>query len=362
MKILMLSKLMNKDGVTHHITKLTQGLINRNIEVTIICGNGNNIENVIKEFPTTKIIDFESKNPVRIFKNLVFLINNLKNNNYDIVHSHWRLTSMYYKISTFFIKRKPSLIWGNHLIPIPSNFFMRKMTFWGDHVIVQSSMSKEYLVNNFKINENKISVIYHGINPDLYTKLSTQEIKNYKRKLSIEDETVILLFGRLSPEKGHSFLLDSIASLKGNWILLFPGEVNNQYKKVLEKKIESLNITKKVKFIPYDSPTNLLSISDLMVLPSYKEGFGIVNLEAFAMSVPVIRTKTGGYDDMKDLVTGIDYGDINKMNDTIKNFLINMKVFDKQIIKAKIDLKEKFTEEIMINSFISMYKRLGNFE
>lgn len=46
-----------------------------------------------------------------------------------------------------------------------------------------------------------------------------------------------------------------------------------------------------------------------MVLPSENERFVIVCIEAFAMYVPVIRTKTGEYSDMKNYYIGVNYGD-----------------------------------------------------
>lgn len=66
-------------------------------------------------------------------------------------------------------------------------------------------------------------------------------------------------------------------------------------------------------FPGYIDGRQYLSIADLMVLSSKQEGFGIVNVESFAMEVPVIRIKTAGWLDMKDCCFGVEYGGVRAL-------------------------------------------------
>lgn len=83
----------------------------------------------------------------------------------------------------------------------------------------------------------------------------------------------------------------------------------------------------------------MLNISDVMVLPSKNEGFGIVCIESFAMKVPIIRTKTGGYSDIIDFCIGVNYGDVNGRNaiDWGGKFFLDVRYVEK--ISFFLDLK-----------------------
>lgn len=61
-----------------------------------------------------------------------------------------------------------------------------------------------------------------------------------------------------------------------------------------------------VSFVEDVNPVEILNISDAMVFPSEEEGQPIVVSKAFLMKVPVIRTKTGGYEETEDYCIGIN--------------------------------------------------------
>jgi len=116
-------------------------------------------------------------------------------------------------------------------------------------------------------------------------------------EFNIPKEKVILATaGRLSPEKGHKYLLDSI-NLLGNeadncvFIICGEGMCMDQ----LKEQANTLNIMDKCIFAGFrrDIP-RIFKAMDIMILPSLTEGLPNVILEAFAYGKPVISTNVGG--------------------------------------------------------------------
>jgi glycosyltransferase involved in cell wall biosynthesis len=95
-----------------------------------------------------------------------------------------------------------------------------------------------------------------------------------------------------------------------------------------------------------------------MVLPSKNEGFSISCIEAFALRVPVIRTKTGGYTDMKDYCIGVNYGDINELRDAIVQVITNKQQTAKMVDRAYYFFKSNLTSETMVKEVYNLYKEL----
>ncbi len=111
-----------------------------------------------------------------------------------------------------------------------------------------------------------------------------------------EEKFLIVTAGRLSPEKGHRFLIDAIGKLgdKANkFELLLCGE--GACKNDLKVQAKNLGISKQCHFVGFRTDLNKIFLSmDLLVLPSLTEGLPNVVLEAFSVAKPVIATEVGG--------------------------------------------------------------------
>ncbi len=107
---------------------------------------------------------------------------------------------------------------------------------------------------------------------------------------------VVVSAGRLSPEKGHRFLVEAIGILKPevtNTHFVFCGDGPCQ--KDLIKQSEELGISDICHFVGFRRDLNeIFQAMDLMVLPSLTEGLPNVILEAFACKKPVVATQVGG--------------------------------------------------------------------
>ena len=158
------------------------------------------------------------------------------------------------------------------------------------HIAAVSEQVREQLVQ-FAIPRARITVIPNGI--------ATEPFKDARPALRDEfnlgARTVIGAVGRLSPEKGHKFLLQAAQQLKAKFAeiaVLFVGTGPEQG--LLESLTRELGLTDRVFFAGYrDTMPDVYASIDILAMPSLKEGFPLVLLEAMAAALPVVATNVG---------------------------------------------------------------------
>jgi glycosyltransferase involved in cell wall biosynthesis len=110
-----------------------------------------------------------------------------------------------------------------------------------------------------------------------------------------KEEKKLLFIGRLIPEKGFDFLIKIMDNLDENYTLtvLGKGEFENEYK----SKVEELCLSKRIQFsghVNNDQITKILKSTHALILPSRREPFGVVCIEAIASGVPVVCSDVMG--------------------------------------------------------------------
>ncbi|MCK4322989.1 MAG: glycosyltransferase family 4 protein [Armatimonadetes bacterium] len=115
------------------------------------------------------------------------------------------------------------------------------------------------------------------------------------------DDRVLLMVSRLTPWKGHMTLLEAVALLADRWPrlkLVIVGEVafwEADYEQQLKQRAAELGLTEQVIWTGFRSDVpQLLRLCDIFVLPSVREPFGRVIIEAMATGRPVVATESGG--------------------------------------------------------------------
>lgn len=358
MNILMLVKNSEVGGVVSCVKSLTDGLIARGDKVIIGVCKGEGVDKMLSGGGyNVHIIDFGTKNVISVVRNLVEIQRIVKAEKIDVIHAQNRLPAIYASAVCFFNKNI-NYIWSNHLVPIPHDFLHRITTRYGKFAVAEGIAGKEFLIDKVKIPERKVKVVNLGSDISSLSKTSISEQEKLKKQWNIRSgDKVILLYGRLDPVKGHSFLLKAVSLLenekKRQIKIIFPGQ-GEEYKTRLIRFAEKLALKETLIFPGYIDGKEYLSIADLMVLPSKQEGFGIVNVESFAMGVPVIRTKTAGWLDMKDCCLGLEYGDIKSLVKYINYLWDSPQILEEQAKRAANNVS-RFSIEKMTDEYRKIY-------
>lgn len=159
-------------------------------------------------------------------------------------------------------------------------------THKSDHIISISKQVKDDLIENFNVNEEKITTIY---NPSL-----TIEFGNMKLKVNEKfwDNPVVINMGRLTYQKGQWHLIKAFSEVvkkNKNCKLLILGE--GELKEKLEKLITILNLQDNVLLLGFvDNPYDYLRKANVFVFSSLYEGLGNSIIESLVCKVPVIST------------------------------------------------------------------------
>lgn len=168
--------------------------------------------------------------------------------------------------------------------------------------------------------------------------------------------------GNLIASKRHNMTIQAIAKLVPEYPdiqLTICGE--GPERESLERLVSSLGIEKHIKLTGHISRQELAGIllsSDIFVLPSSFETFGLVYVEAMAAGLPVIATKCGGPEDFINTENGllIPCDDLPALIKAIQQMIAMHNTYDKQ--KLQRDVIKHFSSTVIAEKLLSIYKHL----
>ncbi len=227
-----------------------------------------------------------------------------------------------------------------------------------DKLIAISEFTKSELIKHLRIPEDKIAVVYMGIDHREYRPMpSNDEIVN-KYKLP-EDMKIILCVGAEIPRKNLSTLIEAFGKLKKDYEGVKLVKVGNPQasgaREKLMKSINKLGLEKEVIFTDFVTEEDLPQIynaADLYVYPSFYEGFGLPVLEAMACGVPVITSNASSLPEVAgDAAITVDPHDANTlakaMYDVLTNDQLRENLMKKGLERAKLFSWEKTAKETL---------------
>jgi glycosyltransferase involved in cell wall biosynthesis len=233
-----------------------------------------------------------------------------------------------------------------------------------DTVIVPSLAYRTKLIG-MHVNPKQLQVIPYGIDTKRFSGALKSE--EFRVKYNCQGSKVILSVGRLNYQKGFQYLIAAMPAIikqipNAKLMIVGIGE-ELTYLKNLTK---SLNLNKSVIFTGRISQTEIptaYAASDLFVLPSLFEAFGISLIEAQAAGKPVICTRTGGTPEaIIDGETGflIEPKNPKQLEKTIVRVLSDDALSRRMGAKGRAFVEERFDNKKVIYKIINAYEKLSN--
>jgi len=293
----------------------------------------------------------------------------LRSRDIDIVHSHTRPADLAAYIATKIIG-KPLVITQHGNINLDRETLTRRhdVFAFGYNVVLRGATkvaavcqaTKQELLQQCRVSPRHIQVIYNGIEQSSPVNGRTRE--RVRADLGINQNAVVAIITGSLKWKGHETLLSALASITAqapNLLLLVAG--TGPQEPALRQQATQLGIANLVRFLGFrqDIP-DLLSASDIFVLPSRSEAFPISILEAMTAGLPVVASDIGGIpEQVEDGVTGllVTPGDVDELTHAISRLIGNQEL-RRQIGEKGRDKVRQFTLERMVDGYISLYNQV----
>ena len=168
-----------------------------------------------------------------------------------------------------------------------------------DALIAVSEETKEDVIKHFNVDENKVKVIYNGINLQQYVQTSeSSTLDEYKVD---KNKPYVLFVGRITRQKGIIHLVNAIKYIDPDTqIVLCAGapdtpEIGKEMESAVnEVKKSRDNVIWIDKMVTKEEIIQLYSHADVFCCPSIYEPFGIINIEAMACNTAVVASAVGG--------------------------------------------------------------------
>lgn len=187
--------------------------------------------------------------------------------------------------------------------------------------------------------------VYNGVDLSRYNVVTKRPFKH----------PYIFAFGRLEVIKGFDMLIKAFADIKEYELLHLLIAGDGTQRENLTSLIQKLNLDNRVELLGRKDPKEIVSLSqnaEVIVIPSYRESFGIVALEAIAAKRTIVSTNSGGLPEIVDSKYGILVEpNIFSIRTGIKTALANR---DKYIFTDTEDYLYKFTIDKMVDNYMSL--------
>lgn len=239
---------------------------------------------------------------------------------FDIIHAHdWLAYGA--GIAAKEVSNKPLVIHvhatefdrsGIHVNQIVYDLERRGMHL-ADRVITVSNLTRSTVINNYGVDPAKITTVYNAVEP-----VKTQAPLDFEKGFN---DKVVTFLGRVTFQKGPEYFVEAAYKVlqKTQNVKFMMAGSGDLLEKMIRRAAE-LGISSKFHFSGFlkgDDVVKMFDISDVYVMPSVSEPFGISPLEAMRSNVPVIISKQSGVSEILKHAIKIDFWDVDAMADAI---------------------------------------------
>lgn len=224
----------------------------------------------------------------------------------------------------------------------------REMYRQSDHVVSVTGYMKDFLVNEYAIQPDKITVIHNGLHEEKDICISDEERAETRRNLGFGENDVIILFsGRIDPCKGVIFLMEAferackeIENLR--LVLIGQGNIPDCQKKI-QSSFGKITYTG---FLPKETVTSFYKVADIGIAPSVYDHCPYTILEMMANRIPLIASRINGLD---ELLTDEECQFVNPATSAEGDIIFNINELSEAILRLAVD--EKLRMKLAFNSY-----------
>ena len=238
---------------------------------------------------------------------------------FDVIHAHDWLT-YYAGIAAKRVSGKPLVVHihatefdrsGEHINQSVYNIERAGMQA-ADKVIAVSNLTRNIVIEKYGIPPEKVVTVHNAVR---FAGTPSADVER-----GVKDKIVTFL-GRITYQKGPDYFVEAAAKVlkrlpNVRFVMAGSGDMMNH----IIRRVAKLGIADRFHFTGFlkgDDVQKMFALSDVYVMPSVSEPFGISPLEAMKSNVPVIISKQSGVAEVLDYAVKVDYWDVDAMADAI---------------------------------------------
>jgi glycosyltransferase involved in cell wall biosynthesis len=186
-----------------------------------------------------------------------------------------------------------------------------------DRVIAVSHLTRNVVIEKYGIDPDKVVVVHNAVEP-----ADKSEFYGLQRGVK---EKVVTFLGRITFQKGPEYFIEAAYKVlqkddNVRFVMAGSGDMLNR----MIKRVAELKIATKFHFTGFlkgKEVDQMFALSDVYVMPSVSEPFGISPLEAMRSNVPVVISKQSGVSEVLKHALKVDFWDIDALADSIYGLL-----------------------------------------
>ncbi|MDR1865504.1 MAG: glycosyltransferase family 4 protein [Bacteroidales bacterium] len=244
------------------------------------------------------------------------------NRSFDVIHAHdWLCYPA--GIAAKYVSGKPLVIHvhatdfdrsGGNVNPAVFAVEKQGMEI-ADKIITVSNLTRNIVIEKYGIDPAKVVTVYNAVEP----------VEKYDGRLKKFDEKIVTFLGRITMQKGPEYFIEAASLVlkkmdNVRFVMAGSGDMMNK----MIRRAARLGIMDKFNFTGFlksDDVYQMFHLSDVYVMPSVSEPFGISPLEAMQSNVPVIISRQSGVAEVLKHAVKIDFWDTYAMADAIYGIL-----------------------------------------
>lgn len=222
-----------------------------------------------------------------------------------------------------------------------------------DRIIAVSHRTKKIIVEKYGQDPDKVTVIHNAV-------LKETKLEHVRLRKGF-NEKIVLFLGRVTMQKGPDYFVEAANLVLKNmqnvrFVMAGTGDMlPRMIERIAELRIqEHFHFTGFLRGVELES---MFSMSDLYVMPSVSEPFGITPFEAMLYGVPVIISRQSGISEVLSHVITVDFWDIEKLASGIINVLSHPELSETLVEMGHHDL-EKISWHHAARKVIELYKEI----
>lgn len=247
-----------------------------------------------------------------------------QNNSFDVIHAHDWLTYPA-GIAAKEITGKPLVVHvhatefdrsGEHVNQPVYDIERRGMTE-ADLVITVSNLTRQIVIERYGIDPEKVITVHNAVEP--VDRPGMEGVQKHVR------EKIVTFLGRVTYQKGPDYFVEAAYKVlqrdpNVRFVMAGSGDLLNR----MIRRVAQLKISTKFHFTGFlagQEVDTMFAMSDVYVMPSVSEPFGISPLEAMRSNVPVVISKQSGVAEVLQHALKVDFWDIDALADAIYGIL-----------------------------------------